>query len=168
MNGYGALSRGLATYTELLACLALARHGYDVGIPLPFGTAWIGFDVLAKLFVAKDYQRLQVKTARAKQGELFVRTLKRKKHNATDVKVPYEGHEFDYLLAVEPISAVIWIVPMADVKGGRELVLSGRTPWIGKDELPKLQEVVALSRILPPTSCPDQYSFLFEPTGAAG
>jgi len=52
---------------------------------------------------------------------------------------------------------------MADVKGLRELILSGRTPWIGKDELPKLREVVALSRILAPTICPDQYPLPFGP-----
>ena len=167
MNGFGAMSRGLSTYTELLACLAFVRHGYDVGIPLPFGTPWIGFDLLAKLFPNRDYQRIQVKAAKAKDGVVIVRTVRREKHNKTDVKQPYRGHEFDYLLAIERRTGVMWILPMSEVAGLREVTLSGRTPWIGALELPSLQEIVLLSRLLAPRAIPDQELLPFGQEGVA-
>jgi hypothetical protein len=42
----------------------------------------------------------------------------------------------------------MWLLPMSEVAGKRDVLLSGRVPWIGKLELPTLHEMVVLSRLL--------------------
>jgi hypothetical protein len=157
MNGNGGLSRGLSTYTELLACLAFARRGYEIAVPLPVGIAQKGWDMLVK-FDGEGYQRVQVKAARVKHGRVLVKTCKQqlRRSTYTDVKIPYEGHEFDLLLAVEPDSGVMWLVPMSEVCGRTGVLLSGRVPWVGERELPTLHEITTLSRILRPREVPEQ------------
>src|SRR5579885_5188 len=168
VNGTGTLSRGLSTYTELLACLAFARQGYEIAVPLPIGIAQKGWDLLVKL-EGEDYKRVQVKAAKVKAGSVQVKTCKQQAHRAShkDVKIPYEGHEFDLLLAVEADSGVMWLLPMDEVRGKRSIMLTGRSPWVGKCELPTLHEILMLSRIIKPRPIPEQVLLdLASPKGA--
>lgn len=138
----GAGSRRLSAYTELLARAALTRLGINIAVPDSSGSSQFGWDLLAELEAGRPFKRLQVKAAKVRSGRVWASTVKQ---NGREHKCPYDGREFDYLVAVEPQTGVMWLLPINEVAGKRHTPLDNTDPWIGADEMPRLKALLSAS-----------------------
>ena len=150
----------VAAYAESLVRTALISLGIQIAHPDSCGCAQPGWDLLAQF--GSSFDRIQVRAAKVKNGRITVDRLfrsdgrRRRARGSCGRKVPYNGSEFEYLLAVEIETGVMWLVPMAQVVGKTSLALNGRTPWIGADELPKLHDVTHRDRFTKKLKCCEQ------------
>lgn len=91
----------------------------DIQIAMPIGNQ-AGWDLIC--FIGGKWCRVQIKTAYSKNNKSY--QIKAKKNGPRSSKVPYEGYEFDYLVAVDVDSDKMWLLTIDDVKGQINVSLS--------------------------------------------